>query len=65
MRRLLLAALLLGLASGAAAQHEGVLAIDSDLAWFLQRQQTAGRLAGAPLDLQPLTAYEVQRLLDS
>lgn len=66
MRLPLLLALLSVLAAApVTAQHEGVLPVDSDLAWFLLRQQTLGRLPGAPLDAQPISAYDAQRWLDS
>ncbi|MEM1054414.1 MAG: capsule assembly Wzi family protein [Bacteroidota bacterium] len=65
MRLPLALALLAVLASPALAQHEGLLEVDSDLAQFLLRQQTAGRLPGAPMDVQPISAYDAQRWLDS
>ena len=52
-------------ASTAWSQSDGLLQIDDALHRFLLRQQTAGRLPGAFLSHQPLSAYEAQRYLDS
>jgi len=44
---------------------EGVLEVGDDLSRFLLRQQVLGRLPGAHLGAQPLSAYEARRHLDS
>jgi hypothetical protein len=66
---LLLAALAACAARPAPAQMvpgpEGVLEIGDDLSRFLLRQQVLGRLRGAHLSAQPLSAYEARRHLDS
>lgn len=62
---LALAALLVPPRAEAQAYREGLLQIGDDLARFLERQHTAGRLPGAHLSHQPLSAYDARALLDS
>jgi hypothetical protein len=53
-------------ASTARAQRiDGVLPLSDPVHRFLERQQTAGRLPGAFLSHQPLSAYEAQDYLDT
>ncbi len=63
--RLALAGLLLLLAPAALAQRDGLLQTGDQVSEFLLRQQALGRLGGAFLLSQPLSAYEAQRYLDS
>ena len=64
--RLSVSLLMLSLAvADARAQQDGVLQVNDSIHRFLLRQQTAGRLPGAFLSHQPLSAYEARRYLDS
>ncbi|HMB93273.1 MAG TPA: hypothetical protein VKP65_20645 [Rhodothermales bacterium] len=63
--RLLFALLLCAFAVPVLAQPEGVLQLNDPLHRFLERQQALGRLPGAFLSHQPLSAYEARRYLDS
>ena len=66
IRVLPLALAALAFALPAAAQQEGVAQIGDRLSEFLQRQQAAGRLPDdATVDMQPVSGYEANRLLDS
>ncbi len=68
MRRPRLVPALLGLlllAAPATAQRDGLQQIGDQVSEFLLRQQTLGRLDGAFLLSQPLSAYEAGRALDS
>ncbi|MFT5141830.1 MAG: hypothetical protein ACI80V_001920 [Rhodothermales bacterium] len=65
MRKFLLCVLWLLFAVPAAGQTNGVLQIDDGIHRFLVRQHLAGRLPGAHLSHQPLSAADGQAYLDS
>ncbi|MBO6574195.1 MAG: hypothetical protein JJ896_02165 [Rhodothermales bacterium] len=65
MRRVLVLVGLLAVALPVAAQVDGVLQVDDGLYRFLFRQQLQGRLPGAHLTHQPLSAGDAQGYLDS
>ena len=62
---LLLLSILLCTAPESRAQQDGALQLDSPAYRFLERQQALGRLPGAFLSHQPLSAYEAQQYLDT
>lgn len=65
MRLVLFLLLAVLLVPAAQAQREGLLQIGNPLSELLVRQAAAGRIPSASADLQPLSAAEASRLLDT